>query len=108
MEVVDLALLELGKDKEGDDDELVGAELLRAILDDTLAAEEVAAIELLKDEEATMGGFREDKLVGLLEMMSEIDVLTLLILLNNLLSRRSSLLTCLRPKSWSRKRYSGT
>ena len=84
MEVVDLALLELGKDKEGDDDELVGAELLRAILDDTLAAEEVAAFEILKDEEAAIGGFREDELVGLLEMMDEVGVLTLLILLNKI------------------------
>lgn len=86
VEVVDLALLVLGKEDEddgdelaGNEDELLGAELLGVILDDTLETEEVS-IELLKDEEATIGMFKEDELAELLEMMGEIDVLTLSIM----------------------------
>lgn len=84
VEVVDLALLVLGKEEEegdedelaGDEDELARAELLDAMLDDTM---DEIAIALLEDEEAAMGTFREDGLVELLEMTDEIDVLTLLI-----------------------------
>ena len=86
VDVVDLALLVLGKEDEddgdelaGNEDELLGAELLGVILDDTLETEEVS-IELLKDEEATIGMFKEDELAELLEMMGEIDVLTLSIM----------------------------
>ena len=72
VEVVDLALLVLGKEDEddgdelaGNEDELLGAELLGVILDDTLETEEVS-IELLKDEEATIGMFKEYELAELL------------------------------------------
>lgn len=98
VEVVDLALLVLGKGEEGDEDELAAAEPLDEMLDDALATEE-AAIGVLKDEEAAIGIFKEEELAGLLEIMGEIDVLALFVLLEDLLSRCSSILTCLRPQN---------
>jgi len=98
VEVVDLALLVLGKGEEGDEDELTAAEPLGEMLDDALATEE-AAIDLLRDEEAAIEMLKEDELAGLLEMMDEIDVLALFVLLEDLLYRRSSILTCLRPQN---------
>lgn len=95
-EVVDPALLGLGKEEAGDneklagdEDELEGAELPRALVDETLATEE-AATEILEGEEAATGMFRDDEAaIGLisaderaelLELTGEIDVLTLLIM----------------------------
>ena len=107
VEAVDLALLVLGKGEEGDEDELAAAEPLGEMLDDALAREE-AATGVLEDEEAAIEISKEDELAELLGMVDEIDVLALFVLLEDLLSRCSSILTCLRPLNWSRKRYSGT
>jgi len=98
VEVVDLALLVLGKGEEGIEDELAAAEPLGEMLDDALVTEE-AATGVLGDEEAAIGILKEDELAGLLEMMGEIDVLALFVLLEDLFSRCSSILTCLRPQN---------
>jgi hypothetical protein len=110
VDVVDLALLVLDKEEEGDEDEPAGAELLDEIMDDTLAMDEEAAIGLLRDREAAIELLRDedaadDELAELLERTGGIDVLALLILLDDLLSGSSDIRTCLRRQSWSRKRY---
>lgn len=110
VEVVDLALLGLGKEEAGDneeltgdEDELEGAELPRALIDETLAMEE-AATAMLEDEEAAIGMFRDDEAaIGLtsadesaelLELRGEIDVLTLLIMSTELFRRNCGIRTC--------------
>jgi hypothetical protein len=106
VDVVDLALLVLDKEEESDEDEPAGAE----IVDDKLAMDEEAAIELLREEEAAIGLFRDevaadDELAELLERTGGFDVLALLILLDDPLLKDFNTRTCLRRQSWSRKRY---
>lgn len=110
VDVIDLALLVLDKDEEGDEDEPVGAELLDEIMDDTLATDEEAAIGLLRDREAAIELLRDedaadDELAELLERTGGIDVLALLILLDNSSTGNLDIRTCLRRRSWSRKQY---
>jgi hypothetical protein len=109
VDVVDLALLVLDKEEEGDEDEPAGAELLDEIMDDTLAMDEEAAIGLLRDRGAAIELLRDedaadDELAELLERTGGIDVLALLILLDNPFTGNLNILTCLRRQDWSRRR----
>lgn len=110
VDVVDLALLVLDEEEEGDEDEPAGAELLDEIMDDTLARDEVAATGLLRDGEAAIELLRDedaadDELAELLERTGGIDVLALSILLDDPFTGSLNIRTCLRRQNWSRKRY---